>query len=94
MTPEQITAEAIRIAGDRAISQTITKNTLMLTCDTTAIAEQLVADLNAGGIKARVHDRFPCVAVVSRRPHQQFHIVPSARRRFYLPRFYGEKGER
>lgn len=93
MTPEQIIASALQIAGDRALSTSRSQMNLMITCADANIASALRTELDAAKINATPHRNNANIIIVMLRPRQQF-VMPRREPNFHIGRFYGERGER
>jgi hypothetical protein len=93
MTPEQIAAKAVQIAGSRAQTSQRTQMNLVLNCAGAADALAVRDELAGAGLSAMIHNRFANSVVVQLRQRQQIIIQP-ARKGGYMPRFNGDRGER
>lgn len=93
MTPDQISAAALRIAGERALSTSQSQMNLTITCADANTAVTLRDEMQRAGLQATTHVRFDAVIVVQRRPRQQI-VIRKRQPSFHIGRFNGDRGER
>lgn len=93
MTPDQISATARQIAGERALSTSQTQMNLTITCADATTANTLREEMQRAGLQATKHMRFDAVVVVQRRPRQQI-VIRKREPNFHIGRFNGDRGER